>query len=172
MDGYLIVNASPDDLNTIYKLFEAAILFQKENNFIGWNAYDKNRIQADIKSGLLFKVMENQNIHCIFSICYDDSLIWREKEKGDAIYLHRIVVNQAFKKDRMFPKILAWAIALGLKNGLRTIRMDTWANNEKLIGYYKTHGFKYIETYTTPDTPDLPLQHRNLVVALLELMIS
>jgi hypothetical protein len=167
-NAYTIVNASPDDINTIYDLFEAAIQFQKNNQYIGWNQYDTHRIQEDVNNGLLFKVTEQDNILCIFSICYDDRLIWREREKGDAMYVHRIVVNQVFKKQKMFPIILDWVTAFALKNNLKFIRMDTWADNEKLIGYYKSHGFAYIETYTTPDTTALPVQHRNLTVALLE----
>jgi hypothetical protein len=49
--------------------------------------------------------------------------------------------------------------------------MDTWAENEKIIGYYRSYGFLFVESYTTPDTQDLPLQHRNLHVALLELAL-
>ena len=49
--------------------------------------------------------------------------------------------------------------------------MDTWAGNEKLINYYKSYGFRFIENYTTANTEDLPEQHRNLKVALLELTI-
>ena len=170
-DGYTVMNASPDDLDIIYGLFEAAIQFQKNNQYIGWNQYDTHRIQADLSNKLLFKITEQENILCIFSIYYEDGLIWREREKGDAIYMHRIVVNQTFKKQKMFPIILDWVTEHALKNNLKYIRMDTWADNEKLIGYYKNHGFEYIETYTTPDTTALPVQHRNLTVALLELLI-
>jgi len=50
--------------------------------------------------------------------------------------------------------------------------MDTWAENTKLIGYYQKDGFQFIENYTTEDSTDLPIQHRNLNVALLELEVS
>ncbi len=172
VSGYTIVNASSDDLNIIYHLFDEAILFQKKNNYIGWSSYDENYIKADIKNGLLFKMLTNDTIACIFSICYTDILIWREKEKGNAIYLHRIVLNQKFKGEKIFQKILNWAIDLIISKNLRYIRMDTWADNEKIIGYYKSYGFKFIENYTTPNTENLPIQHRNLKVALLEFDIK
>ncbi|HMP91610.1 MAG TPA: hypothetical protein PKD90_01975 [Phnomibacter sp.] len=92
-------------------------------------------------------------------------------EKGDAIYLHRIVVNQTTKGIKIFPHVLAWAIRIAWKQGLRYIRMDTWANNNKLIRYYESYGFKPIENYTTPNTPALPQQHRKLTVMLLEFTI-
>jgi mannose-6-phosphate isomerase-like protein (cupin superfamily) len=57
------------------------------------------------------------------------------------------------------------------KKQLTAVRIDTWAANEKLIAYYKSYGFQFIENYTTPNDEGLPLQHRNLHVALLELEV-
>ncbi|MBZ5857613.1 cupin domain-containing protein [Flavihumibacter profundi] len=163
-----ITNAVVHDLPVIYQLFEEAILFQKRNQYIGWDSYDKEYIQEDVQNGLLFKMVQDNTIACIFSICYSDPLIWREKENGDAIYLHRIVLNRVYKNEKAFKTVLEWAISHAREKQVSYIRMDTWADNEKIIGYYKSYGFHFIENYTTPGTPDLPLQHRNLNVALLE----
>lgn len=165
---YIVTRADANDLPAIYQLFEEAIHFQKVNNYIGWTSYDKAYIQADVQQGLLFKLLHDGMIVCIFSICYSDPIIWREKENGDAVYLHRIVLNRAFKQVRVFKQVLAWAICHAREMQFTRIRMDTWADNEKIIGYYTSYGFNFIENYTTPVTPDLPLQHRNLKIALLE----
>jgi mannose-6-phosphate isomerase-like protein (cupin superfamily)/ribosomal protein S18 acetylase RimI-like enzyme len=167
-----IINATAGDLPIIYQLFEEAIHFQKKNNYVGWNSYDKDFIKADINNGLLYKIIRNEETLGIFSICYSDELIWREKENSDAIYLHRIVLNQKFKGEKIFQHVLDWAISFAKERKLKSIRMDTWADNEKIISYYKSYGFKFIENYTTPVTEDLPIQHRNLQVALLQLDIS
>jgi ribosomal protein S18 acetylase RimI-like enzyme len=169
---YIIRNASVADSLTIYRLFEEAIRFQKENRYTGWNNYDKEFIQSDIQKGLLFKIIRGEQIVCIFSICYRDELIWREMEKGNAVYLHRTVVDQQFKGKKIFQKVLDWAVKFALEKRLKYVRMDTWADNEKIIGYYKSYGFTVIENYTTPDTNKLPEQHRNLKVALLELAVK
>jgi hypothetical protein len=50
--------------------------------------------------------------------------------------------------------------------------MDTWAANPTIIKYYESFGFNVIETYTTPDTLDLPVHNRNLALTLLEFKIS
>ncbi|MGK4567459.1 GNAT family N-acetyltransferase [Flavobacterium sp. 3HN19-14] len=168
MKQYKIIPAVDDDLPTIYNLFEQAIQFLKVNNYIGWKSYDKAFIKSDIRHGLLFKVTCGKEICCIFSICYSDELIWREREAGDAIYLHRIVLNRSFTGEKLFGKVLEWAILFAKSRKLKHIRMDTWANNEKIIAYYKSYGFSFIENYVTPNTEELPVQHRNLNVALLE----
>lgn len=166
-----IIPAREEDLPFIYRLFEEAIRFQKQNHYIGWKNYDKEYIQKDVENGLLFKLVRGKSIVCIFSVCYSDVLIWREKEKGEAIYLHRLVLNREFKGEKVFQSVLNWALFIAKEKGLRYIRMDTWAQNEKLIDYYQNYGFQFVENYTTADTEDLPLQHRNLNVALLELAI-
>ena len=168
---FIITNATNSDVPKVYQLFEEAILFQKRRKYIGWKNYDKEFVKADIQNGLLFKIINTDDIVGIFSICYSDPLIWREKEKGNALYIHRTVLNQNFKGEKIFNKILNWAITHAGEKKLKYIRIDTWADNEKIIEYYKSYGFSFKENYTTPDTDDLPTQHRNLKVALMEFKI-
>ncbi len=165
---YSVENATTDDLPFVCELFEQAIAFQKSHNYIGWNNYDAAFIQSDIDNKLLFKIVLEQYIICIFSICYSDPLIWREKEKGDAIYLHRIILNREFTGSKAFEKVFGWALEFAKEKGLKCIRMDTWADNSKIIGYYKSYDFRVIENYKTSDSKALPEQHRNLNVTLLE----
>lgn len=169
--NYQIENTSIADLDFIYELFEEAIEYIKKNNYIGWTTYDKNFIKQDIDKKLQFKIIVEKDILCLFSICFTDVLIWREMEKGDAIYLHRIVVNPKFKGQKQFKKILNWVIEFAKEKGIKYIRMDTWADNSNIIEYYKSYGFQFLENYTTPNTPELPDQHRNLKVALLEMRL-
>jgi ribosomal protein S18 acetylase RimI-like enzyme len=171
IENYQIENTSTADLNFIYTLFEEAIIYIKMNNYVGWTTYDKNFIKQDIDKNLQFKITIGNDILCVFSICFSDVLIWREMEKGNAIYLHRIVVNPKFKGQKQFEKILNWIIEFGNEKGLKYIRMDTWADNSNIIEYYKSYGFQFLENYTTPNIPELPDQHRNLKVALLEMKL-
>lgn len=168
---YSIVKADDHDLSTIFQLFEEAIQYQKQKNYIGWNEIDKNFIREDVRAGSLFKILSGENIAGIFSVCYSDKLIWRDKEKGDAIYLHRIVANRKFQDIKIFGEVCNWAIEHARATGLKYVRMDTWARNSKIINYYESFGFRFIETYTTANTEELPVQHRNLHVALLEMEI-
>ena len=89
-------------------------------------------------------------------------------DKGDALYLHRIVVNPTMKGQKLFSLILDWAIRHANGRKLNCIRMDTWASNPTLIKYYESFGFTFMENYTTPDSEELPVHNRNLPLALLE----
>ena len=170
--GETIVNTTEDDLDTVYRIFDEAVQYQKRNNYPDWENYDKDVFKDDIRNQLHYKIVIDQHyIACVFSIRLTDKIIWRERDMDDAIYLHRIAVNPAFKGQRQFQKILDWSIEYAKQLGRQFIRMDTWANNPKIIEYYKGFGFVFLENFTTPDTEELPKHNRKLTLALLEYKI-
>ena len=145
---------------------------QGRNGYKVWEDIDKAGLEKDMESGLQYKIVLDNDILCIFSIQYHDPFIWRDRDRNDAVYLHRIVVNPNFKGQKQFQKVLDWAKDFAQSKGLQFVRMDTWADNLKIIEYYKSFGFVFIENYKTPDAPELPVQNRNLNVALLELKLD
>ncbi len=172
MNECKIVHTTTNDLEFIYWLFDEAIAYQKRKNYSVCKKYDKNILEKDIEKGLQYKIVSGDDIVCIFSLCCAEPVLWREKEMGDAIYINRIVVNPNYKGQKQFEKILNWVIDHAAKSNLKYIRMDTWADNLNIISYYKSFGFTFLENYTTPDTPDLPIQKRNISLALLEFALS
>jgi ribosomal protein S18 acetylase RimI-like enzyme len=163
-----IVNTEPTDLNFVYELFDHSIIYQEKHGYPVWRDYDKSAIVRDIEQGNQYKVLVDSRIGMVFSVAYSDKIIWRELDKGDAVYLHRIVVNPACKGQKLFGVVVAWAIQHVREKGLKSIRMDTWATNPTIINYYKTFGFMVVEHYTTPNSPELPVHNRKLALTLLE----
>jgi predicted GNAT family N-acyltransferase len=163
-----VINTALGDLEQIFELFEHSINYQEEKGYPVWRNYDKNAIITDIQNKNQYKVIIDSKTAIIFSVRYDDKVIWRDLDKGNSIYLHRIVVNPEFKGRKLFGKILDWAIKHSKQNGLSSIRMDTWAANPTIIDYYNGFGFTFIETYTTPNSEELPVHNRKLALALLE----
>lgn len=164
-----ILPATLDDTQRIYDLFEKAIRFQKQHNYIGWTVYDKSAINTDIATGRLYEVISGTDVIGIFTLYDADPLIWQEKEKADAVYFHRLILNQDFKGHKLFRIVLDWLMGYADAHQRRFIRMDTWAENEKLIRYYKGYGFTNVGHCITNDTDELPVQHRNLNLALLQM---
>lgn len=167
-----ITNTTKSDLSVALWLFEQAMALQNRNSYKVWQSIDQANLERDIEKGLQYKFIKDKDILCIFSIQYNDPFIWRERDRNDAIYLHRIVVNPNFKGQKMFEKVLNWSVVFTKQNDKKFIRMDTWADNYQLIEYYKSFGFRFIKNYKTEDTVKLPIQNRNLNVALLELNID
>jgi len=161
-------NTLMTDLDEVFRLFESSIRYQEERGYNSWRNYDRSAVIRDIESKNHYKIVSGDKIVIVFSVCYSDKIIWRHRETGDSLYLHRIVVNPEFKGQRSFGVILEWAIQHGKERGIAKIRMDTWADNAKIIAYYQGFGFEWIENYTTPNTLELPVHNRNLPLALLE----
>jgi ribosomal protein S18 acetylase RimI-like enzyme len=171
MSNTKIVTTTRRDLDNVLWLFGQTMMLQGKNGYKVWNTIDTSALEKDIEEGLQYKIVQDDNILCIFSIQYNDPFIWRDKDQDDAIYLHRIVVHPDFKGQKQFEKVLSWAKEFAHRHNRPFVRMDTWADNKKIIDYYKSFGFELIENYTTPDTPALPIQNRKLDVALLELRL-
>lgn len=166
-----VIPTATIDLKQIFAFFEHSIDYQEKRGYPVWRNYDKQAIVNDIENKMQFKVVVDGEMAMVFSIRYNDKVIWRSLDQGDSIYLHRIVVNPTFKGQRLFGTILNWAIEHCRQNGLSNVRMDTWAANPTIINYYKGFGFKFVENYTTPDSIELPVHNRNLALTLLEYQI-
>jgi len=167
-----VINTDVRDMRQIFELFDLSVQYQERKGYPIWRNYDKNTIAKDIKEKNQYKVVIGLSMVMIFSVRYSDKIIWRELDRGNSIYLHRIVVNPAFKGQRLFGAILDWAIEHSKQNRLETVRMDTWAENMTIINYYKSFGFTFVENYTTPDDEELPIHNRNLALTLLEYRIQ
>jgi GNAT superfamily N-acetyltransferase len=169
---YRITNTEKSDLPLIFEFFEHSINYQEKHGYPAWRHYDKDVVAKDLENKNQYKILVESAIAMVFSVRYSDKLIWRELDEGDSIYLHRIVVNPVFKGRKLFGVILDWAKDHVKQKGLRSIRMDTWADNPTIINYYKTFGFQFIEKYTTPDSTELPVHNRNLPLTLLEYKLN
>lgn len=166
--SFRIVNTELNDLPAITRWFDDSIAYQKKKGYPTWGNYDQGAIIRDIQNKTYFKAVNDDGMGIVFAVNYTDKIIWRHHDDGQSIYLHRIVVNPAFKGQKLFGVILDWAKAHVKEKGLKNIRMDTWSDNPSIINYYKSFGFVEIENYLTPDTEDLPIHNRNLDLLLLE----
>jgi len=167
-EQYEIRNTLVTDLPFIFDLFDQSVTYQQNRGYPDWKNYDRAAIISDAENNKQYKLMLGDTTGIVFSVCYADKLIWREMDKGDSVYLHRIVVNPACKGNKLFGAILNWAIGHAKQNGYRNIRMDTWAANQNIIRYYEGFGFLIVQKYTTPDIEALPVHNRNLEMVLLE----
>jgi GNAT superfamily N-acetyltransferase len=171
MSSYKILNTTEQDLEFVYFLFDEAIKYQEKHKYPIWKGYDKNVLRREANESKQFKIVIDDEIAMIFSVIYNDKLLWRERDNDDGLYLHRIVVNPKYKGRKLFGVLLDWTINHAVEKKIKYLRMDTWGNNPNIIAYYESYGFKFIGNYTTPDIPELPIPHRNLFVALLEMKL-
>lgn len=166
-----IINAVPEDRDEIYKLYESAISFQKDNNFPVWKGYNRELIDYEIANLSLYKIVVNEKLAGIFSAGAAGALeteLWKERTAIKSLYLNRIIISRSYKGQRLFACILDW-VNKDLKiHRYEFVRLDTWADNPHLAKYYGSFGFKDLGIVRTSDSPSLPLQYRGLDLLIME----
>lgn len=165
------LNSETEDFNEIFRLYDAAIEFQKTKFDKSWLPFDRKLIEREIAEKRHWKIAIDEKIACIFSIAFKDPLIWKEKSIDPAIYIHRIVTNPEFRGEKFVPKIVDWARIYTKSIGKKFIRMDTWGDNQKLIDYYIDCGFDFLGVITPTKSAELPRHYDGITLSLFEIKI-
>src|SRR3979409_1556005 len=104
-----IINGTPEDIDMVFSLYDEAVIYQKTKFNKHWMGFERSLVEKEIKEKRLWKIMEKDSVACIFSIVYDDPVIWKEKNDEPSIYIHRIVTNPLFKGNAYVKDIIVWA---------------------------------------------------------------
>lgn len=165
-------NSTAEDLDDIFRLYAAAIEFQKKVSDQSWLAFEREFIEKEIAEKRHWKITIDGEIACIFSTSFDDSLIWQEKNNAESIYLHRVAVNPEFRVIKFFPKIVEWLREYAKNLDKKYIRLDTWSDNKKLFDYYKRSGFEFLGVMTLRNSADLPKHYEGISLCLFEIKVN
>jgi ribosomal protein S18 acetylase RimI-like enzyme len=166
-----ILNSHAGDMHTILNLYDEAIAFQKTKFSKHWLPFDGEMLQKEVTENRQWKIMEGNEVACIFAIAYEDPFIWLEKNKDPAIYIHRIVTSPLFRGKHYVKIIVEWAKQHARETGKQYIRMDTWGDNERLIEYYMECGFNFLGTTTPGTTDQLPKHYSAVFLSLFEIKL-
>lgn len=139
-----IVPTTPTDLELSFRFFNSAIAYQRSKGYELWPQFESSLIEREMAEGRHWKVTDGRQVLGIFSVQYQDPVIWGEKDKDPAVYLHRIAVNPELKGKGLMRVIKEWALNHAKEKNKLFLRMDTWGNNEQLRNYYIACGFTYI----------------------------
>jgi ribosomal protein S18 acetylase RimI-like enzyme len=155
-----IIKCVPQDSEKIFHLYEDARTLQQSRKMVVWPFFDKEFLLKEIKEQMQWKLIENDSIACNWTITLEDKDIWEEKEKGDAIYIHRIVTNPDFRGRNLIKKLVDWAKNHASELGKKYVRLDTLGNNTKLIEHYTQAGFEFLGIEKLSNTQNLPAHYQ------------
>ena len=161
----------PNELAAVCTLFEQAVAYRAVHG-VGYASYDRATLAADLAAGRLFGMMLDGRLAQIATVLEADPAIWRTREDGRALYLHRVVTADWARGKRLFAHVVEWAEGEARARGRTMLRLDTWREAAGLQGYYATFGFVKVGEVVTGDDPALPPQNRNLAMALMEKAVS
>ncbi|MEW6130626.1 MAG: GNAT family N-acetyltransferase [Acidobacteriota bacterium] len=167
-----ITNSTMDDIDLILGFYDDAIAYQKKVFGQHWLGFERRQVEREIAEHRQFKIVVNEQIACTFVVTFNDPLIWGERDQDPAIYLHRIITHSAFRGAGFVKHIVEWAKAYARQNHKQFVRLDTWANNQKLIDYYIAHGFTYLGDIYPEKVNELPKHYEGVALALFEMNIE
>ena len=155
-----ISNCVIEDVNNIFNLYEEARKLQTAKKMVIWPFFEKKFLENEIVNGQQWKIIIDGEIACNWTITLTDKGIWEGKEKGDAIYIHRIVTNPNFRGNDFITKIVEWAKGYADKINRKYVRLDTLGNNTRLIEHYTKSGFTFLGMFKLVDTESLPAHYQ------------
>ena len=151
-----IENCTITDAENILALYESARQLQTKKEMVVWPIFEKYLVEREIKEQRQWKLVIDNIIACNWAITFADKEIWEEKDKNDAIYIHRIATNTDFRGNRYVDRIVEWAKEYAAKKSKRFIRLDTLGNNTGLIHHYTSAGFQFLGMFELTNTEGLP----------------
>jgi ribosomal protein S18 acetylase RimI-like enzyme len=167
-----ISNSTAADLETIFEFYDYAVQHQKKMGTDQWKGFDVALVKEEIADSRQYKIEIDSKIVGVFLVSFNDPQIWQERSNDKAIYLHRIVTHPDYRGLNLVQHITNWAIEFVRANKLNYVRMDTWANNKKLVNYYKSFGYQDAGTIEIAANSGLPKHYEGITLQLFELEVA
>ncbi len=155
-----IKNCIPSDVDSIYKLYDAARTLQIARNMVVWPYFEKSFLEQEIRECRQWKIVIGQKMACNWVVTYSDEDIWEERDQGDAIYLHRIATHPDFRGMQLVKTIVDWAKDYAKSHQRKYVRLDTLGMNTKLIAHYTNCGFTFLGVFQLKNTQKLPIHYQ------------
>jgi len=165
-----VTNSQLSDIDIIFEFYDMAIAHQKKVFNKHWQGFSRDLVETEIAENRQYKIIVNDVTACVFAVTFDDQLIWGERDH-DSIYIHRIVTHPDFRGYAFVKEIIKWAKHYAAEHQIKFIRMDTWADNEKLLNYYTGCGFEYVGVVTLEKSEGLPKHYEGISLSLFEIVV-
>jgi predicted N-acetyltransferase YhbS len=137
-----------------------------EMNVSQWPLFELDRVLEDIDQGRLLVLMKDQHVVGGVTLTETDPLIWTDNTP--AFYIHRLVVARYLKGQDIGSVIVDLVEQRAITSGKSVLRLDCWANNDRLKRYYERIGFRKIRDLAMGEAPSLPAHYRNSTTTLFE----
>lgn len=166
-----VVNSSTTDIDTIFEFYDMAVAHQKKVFNKHWQGFSLALVTQEVEENRQYKILVDDKVAAIFAVTFNDPQIWGEKDEQPSIYIHRIATHPDFRGYGFVNKIIDWAKDYAKCNGIAYIRMDTWADNEKLLAYYTGCGFDHVGSIKIAADSGLPKHYEGISLNLFEIRV-
>lgn len=141
--------AAPDDQAIVIGLIEEAAAWLRSKPTDQWarpwptrEARDE-RVRRGLERGETWLVLDGGKPAATMTICAEPiPYIWLDKGRGEAVYVHRLVVGRSYAGQDLGGIMIDWAVQRELRERpVEWVRVDVWTTNEDLHAYYRRQGF-------------------------------
>lgn len=167
-----IHNSQQNDIDTIFEFYDMAVAHQKKVFNKHWQGFSRELVKTEIAENRQYKILVDGELAAIFAVTFNDPEIWEEKDAQPSIYIHRIVTHPSFRGYGFVNQIIIWAKEYAQNNKIEFIRMDTWADNEKLLAYYTGCGFNHVGSIEIKANSGLPKHYEGISLNLFEIAVN
>ncbi|WP_129716148.1 N-acetyltransferase [Pedobacter sp. SYP-B3415] len=164
------VQSAQEDLALIFEFYDLAIAHQKKVYTRHWLPFDPLMVKAEIGEGRQWQLKIDDRTAAVYATAFSDPVIWKEEHPAKAIYLHRIVTHPDFRGQNLVQLITNWAVDFARAQDLDFVRLDTWADNNKLLQHYTSCGFKHVGE-VSPESEGLPPHYAGITLNLFEIRL-
>ena len=139
--------AAPGDDATVREILEDAQRWLCDRGIAQWRQpFGAAWLAEKIAAGEVFVAWLNGVAVGVVRLLWSDDLFWREREDGNAVYVHSLAVRRARAGLGIGAALLRWAGDRARDRGRRLLRLDCAAENPVLAAYYLRQGFAPVGT--------------------------
>ena len=154
--------AKINDLDRVKKIaYDCALemisrkIFQWDENYPNIEIFKK-----DIDNQNLYVYRDNSIVlGCIMlSLSKDevyDNVKWLTKDEKN-LYVHRLAVDPKYQKKGIGKLLMDFAEEYGLKNGLKSVRLDTFSKNDRNNKFYRSRNYIQLDDVYFPNQSEFP----------------
>ena len=168
---FRILKTNIKDIPAVLELYREGIALQKSRGKVHWPDFTAEYVREEINNGCHYKIMYGRRLAAVFSIVYNEPVIWEDPPGEKAVYLHRMAVHSRFRGNGLFGLVKDWMLEEARSRKVTAIRLDTWSESKGLTAYYQKAGFCLVGIRKIPETTELQDHYRNTELALFEMKL-
>lgn len=143
----IIEKPTKKDIKDILAMYKKRVIYNIEHGIKQWSL-DEVTLEEFAKTYTLndyYMGKCNGKIVCGMFIVDIDELYWPNAKKGEALYLHKIVVDPDYSGKGYGGLLIEYFKEKGRSEGYSEVRLDVKEYKEKLRSMYEEHGFQLVE---------------------------
>ena len=148
-DDLTILPATPDDAETINRLFYEAAAWLHSRGIHQWDAVwppaesHQAATRERIARGWSYLARRGAQVAGTLTLQPADPKLWGE-DVDAALYVHGLAISRAYAGQGVGRAMLGWAEQQAIARGRRWLRLDCMATNADLRDYYRRAGFTFM----------------------------